>query len=282
VSEPWALVLTALDAPAVRRASLAGDLSARADLAPRSVLLSTCHRVELYGFGPRPAVAAPALSGEDAVRRVVRIAAGLESASLGEDEVLHQLRSALAASRSAGLRDGRLIRLMETAIAAGRRTRAAGKPRSRSLEVRSLDWLGDRGPVRRLLVVGAGRMGGALAAEGARRGAEVTMATRTASGSILDLAAAAQVAHRFDAVAVALSGPWAVAPDGLPPVVDLSAPGALPAATRLALGDHHLGIDDLFAVRDEDPVYAARALALVERSVAEYVTWLDGRKEVTA
>lgn len=282
MSEPWAVALTALDAPAAVRTELAEELLSQPELAPRTLLLSTCHRVEIYGFGPRPAVVAPALSGPDAVRRLLRIAAGLESASLGEDEVLHQVREALAASRAAGLRDGRLIRLVETAIATGRRSRAGGRPRGRSLESRALDWLGERSPLHRVLVVGGGHMGRALATEAARRGAAVTTATRRASQPVLNLAEAAAVASRHDAVAVALSGPWPVASDGLPPVADLSAPGALPAATRLALGDGHLGIDELFAARDEDPVYAARASALVESAAGEYLVWLESRKEVTA
>ncbi len=281
-AEPWAVSLTSLDAPAQLRAALAAELGGRPELAASTVLLATCHRVELYGFGARPAVAAPTVAGEQAVRRLLRIAAGLESASLGEDEVLHQVRLALAGARGGGLRDGRLIRLFEVAIATGRRSRSAGRPRARSLQSRAIDWLAERTPFARVLVVGAGHMGSALAAEATARGAAVTVATRRPRRGAVDLAAAAAVAERSDGVAIAVSGTWAADPERLPPVADLSSPGALPVGTRLALGHNHLGIDDLFAVREEDPVYAARAITLVERAANEYVAWLRARKEATA
>lgn len=282
MTEPWAIVTTVLDAPAEVRDGLARELGQRGDLSQRTVLIATCHRVELYGFGERPAVAARVLAGSEAVRRVLRIAAGLESASLGEDEVLHQVRQALAAARSAGLDDGRLIRLVETAIAAGRRARAGGKPRARSMEARAVDWLAARTPMERVLVVGTGHVGSRLAAEASSRGAQVTLATRRPRRGQLDLAQAAAAADGHDAVAVAISGPWPVAGAGLPAVADLSAPGALPEPARAALGADHLGIDDLFALREEDPVYAARATALVERAAGEYMAWLESRKEATA
>lgn len=282
MSEPWAVVLTALEATAEAREGVARELRRLEDLRPRTVLLATCHRVEMYGFGPRPAAAAPMVCGPEAVRRLLRVAAGLESTSLGEDEVLHQVRLALARARDHGLREHRLQRLFETAIATGRRARAGGRARSRSLERRAAEWLAGQGEVRTVLVVGAGHMGRALAAEAARLGAQTTVATRRPSGGQLGLAEASARASRFDGVLVALAGPWAVDPGGLPPIADLSSPGALPAAVRAALGARHLGIDDLFAAREDDPDYAGRARAAVERSAGEYMAWLGARDTVTA
>lgn len=277
---PWAVHLTALDAPAEVRAAFAAQLAAE-PARRHAFLLSTCHRVELYGFGPRPASLAPASTGADAVRRLLRVAAGLESASLGEDEVLHQVRSAHAEGGQ-GLDDPRLRRLVETAIATGRRARAGGRARSRSLEARAVRWLAARSPLRRVLVVGAGHMGRGLAVEAAALGAEVTIGTRRPSASQLDLVTAAERAPEFDGVLVALAGRWPVPAGALPTTADLSAPAALPEAARLALGPRFLGIDELFSIRDEDPDYVERAAALVEEATGEYLAWLGGRQAVTA
>ena len=101
--------------------------SVRGRIAGHSViLLSTCHRVELYGFGIMPDLGTRlhVETGVQAVRHLMRVAAGLESAIIGEDEVLHQVRDAFARARARPSLDGRLQRLFETAIASGRRARA--------------------------------------------------------------------------------------------------------------------------------------------------------------
>lgn len=121
--------------------------STRADLTRRllagspvsgAFVLSTCLRIEVVVAGDEDQLmtaierifAGPidvqqgALRyGEDAVRHVFRVVAGLESPILGEQEILTQFRQAVIAAEAAGTIDGLLVKLLETAVSAGRQAR---------------------------------------------------------------------------------------------------------------------------------------------------------------
>ena len=296
--------------PSSLDAETRAELAAAAELAGGGrVVVRTCHRVEIYGRGPRHGLdggwerdEVTVLEGPAAARHLLRLAAGLDSAIVGEDQVLHQVRVALAAARRAGPLDPRLGRLFELAIATGRRSRS-GRPGRSTLARRAVDRLeGIAGPLagRQALVVGAGAMGRDLARVFAARGAEVVVASRTrdravavaegVGGLAVELEAAAGLAPTSAALGVALGGPWpAAASVELPPTVDLSSPPALPQASRERLGGRHIGIDDLAAgaatdgVRppdQADPEYAAGAEALVAAAAANYERWLGARRSV--
>src|SRR5450759_4254939 len=163
VLEPWVMAVHADNVVADERQPLAQSVDARIGGHPDWILFSTCHRVELYGFGTMPDVDTRLLveTGEEAVGHLIRVAAGLESAIIGEDEVLHQVREALGNARAARSLDRRLQRLFETAIAAGRRARAGRTASSGNLAQRAVAWLQQRSTLagRTVLIVGAGRMG---------------------------------------------------------------------------------------------------------------------------
>ncbi|MGH2349073.1 MAG: glutamyl-tRNA reductase, partial [bacterium] len=110
-----------------------------------AVLLSTCNRTELYvmttdhppleelatvltGWRSIPVgVILPhlqVLSGEDAARHALRVAAGLESMVVGEPQILGQVRRAFTAARASGTARVTLNRLMQVAVGCGRRVRA--------------------------------------------------------------------------------------------------------------------------------------------------------------
>ena len=158
------------------------------------VALATCHRVELYlegealiadgeavarfeawvgrgGLSPAPVVR----RGEAAARHLLRVTAGLESAIVGDDQILGQAREAYRAACDAG-RAGRLLhRLFHAAFRAGRRVRSqtALKEGSRSLAGAAVAEvgraLGDLS-LRAVTVVGAGEMARAAARLLAERG----------------------------------------------------------------------------------------------------------------
>jgi glutamyl-tRNA reductase len=107
--------------------------------------LSTCNRVELYavcgheasgaellreylairaGLSLREVRAATyAYAHESAVRHGLRVAAGLDSMVVGENEILGQMRRALRAARFAGALGPVLDRLGDAALTCGKRTR---------------------------------------------------------------------------------------------------------------------------------------------------------------
>ncbi len=101
-------------------------------------LLSTCLRIELAVGGDlarleqavKEAFDDPAVMergtvrvGEDAIRHLFRVAAGLESPILGEREIFTQFRQAVAAAEDLGRMNGLLAKVMESAIHTGRQAR---------------------------------------------------------------------------------------------------------------------------------------------------------------
>src|SRR5713101_3246357 len=157
---PWVMGVQADTADANDRDDLARSVRERIAAHSDWILLNTCHRVELYGFGTPPELDARLKvdTGEGAVRHLIRVATGLESAIVGEDEVLHQVREAFGQARASRGLDRRLQRWFETAIAAGRRARAGRTAYSGNLAQRAVAWLAERSSFggRSVLVVGAG------------------------------------------------------------------------------------------------------------------------------
>ncbi len=290
----WAMTVHVDTADAEERARIAGPVGDRVLCHTDWILLSTCHRLEIYGFGPIPnlGVSLRVITGEKAVRPLLRVAAGLDSAVIGEDEVLHQVRQALGNALAARALDGRLRRLFETAIAAGRRARAGRPGWSSNLAQRAVAWLEQRSGLsgRTVLVAGAGRMGSSLAHAASLAGADVTIASRDANrarrlariygGLGTDLAGGAELAPKSAAIAVALAGVWHEfehSASEVRPVADMSSPSAIPAAVRARLGTSFLGIDDLFVRGQPLPrAYIDEADRIVAGKTLEYVGWLEG------
>jgi glutamyl-tRNA reductase len=258
------------------------------------IVLSTCHRVEVYGFGAMPDVETPSYTrvetGAEAVRHLVRVAAGLESTIVGEDEILHQVRYALKQARAARSLDSRLERLFETAISAGRRARAGRTAAGGNLAQQAMAWLEQRAKLRGrpVLVVGAGRMGSSLAHAARSAGADLTVASRdsgkadrlarTYGGRGIDLSSAAALAPQTAGIAVALAGPWREFRPGareLPPIADISAPAAIPTDLRARLNRAFLGIDDLYTRASPVPGgYMGEAARVAATKTDEYMRWL--------
>ena len=101
-----ALIAHARGVPSAEREAFGAQCAALA--ADEAVILvHTCHRVELYvamgTFGDRelPQLPVQGLRLEDAAaaRHLISVACGLQSAVLGEDQVLHQVRETYASRR---------------------------------------------------------------------------------------------------------------------------------------------------------------------------------------
>jgi len=154
------------------------------------VCLSTCNRTELYAVGDdaerRSLDALRALGGDEvaalcyrlddqaAALHLFRVAAGLDSLVPGEGEILGQVRAAYEAGATGSL----LNRLFHDALHAGKRARAqttiAESPASVSSAAAALaqQVFGDLAG-RRVVIVGAGKVGELTARSLSARGAEV-------------------------------------------------------------------------------------------------------------
>jgi glutamyl-tRNA reductase len=204
-------------APVALRERVTLDLDGAAALARSlgdAVCLSTCNRTELYldGIDEAEAVAAlEALAGEPldgvlyrlhedaAALHLFRVAAGLDSLVPGEGEILGQVRAAYEAA-SPGPVLGRVFR---QAVVVGKRVRTqtsiGESPASVSSAAAALasQVFGDL-TGRRVLLIGAGRIGELAALNLASRGATIAyVANRTVD-------TARELAQRFGGEAVAL------------------------------------------------------------------------------
>jgi glutamyl-tRNA reductase len=310
MSEPQLVAFVAA-APGVAAAERAA-CAARLEAWPGpGLLLVTCHRTELYTVDETPGDlpdslpgAVVRLGGHEAVRHLVRVAIGVDSAVLAEDQVLHQLRAATAAARRRDRLPPTLDRLLDVALAAGRRARSWHPAGRRSLADRALAVAADRlgRAPRTVLVVGTGEMG-RLAAKAARRaGLGVAIAGRTQATTA---ALAAQVGgHALpfdpgpvvgeaDVVIVALRGPWLVSAGTAAcldrsdtAVVDLSAPPAVPPLPGRAAAGRLVRVDDLADSQTKDDAADARLRRrleeLADETVAAFDQWLDARGARTA
>jgi glutamyl-tRNA reductase len=181
------------------------DLISRADVS-EAVVLSTCNRTEVYAVAERfhgayqdirDFLAEVAfLAPEDfadhlyvhydgpAVAHLFGVAAGLDSAVLGESEILGQVKHAWERAREEGAAGPSLNLLFRHALEAGKRARtdtAIGRhitsvsQAAVAMAAERLGGLRDRAG----LVLGAGEMGEAMALGLAKAGTDLTIANRT-------------------------------------------------------------------------------------------------------
>jgi glutamyl-tRNA reductase len=101
-------------------------------------VLVTCNRVEAYVAGDDPAAARAALADvvadprddaavefghEESIRHAMRVASGLESLVVGEDQILGQMKEAIAEARAVGGLDAVLHDALTKAVHVGERAR---------------------------------------------------------------------------------------------------------------------------------------------------------------
>ena len=109
-----------------------------------AVLLSTCHRTELYlsleddqnvapdrllctaAGHPYEGYAFVIREDEEAVRHLMEVASGLRSRILGEDQILSQVKTAAEISRQAQACDSALATLFRTAVTCGKQVKTNG------------------------------------------------------------------------------------------------------------------------------------------------------------
>ena len=305
-----ALIVHARGVPSAAREAFAAECEALA-AHDAIILVHTCHRVELYvalgafGDGALPQLPPGGLRLEDAAaaRHLINVACGLQSAVLGEDQILHQVRETYALRHEARPLDPVLDRLFQVALNAGRRAHGwfAGAPRSLGdVALDEIERAAGSLVDQHILIVGAGSMSRLSAQAAARRGARLTITNRTAEraqalahnigGKAVESASDGTLGPFVGAI-VAVSGSWAVHPQDAArlaergtTVVDLSSPPAVSDTLQGQLGDHFVSIDDLAwgpqvelagGLRD-------RLQKLVTESGGEYCRWLRSRDYLPA
>lgn len=303
-----AFVAHARSVPSEAREAFAAAVSAL-PVDSRTIVVHTCHRVEVYlapGSNGLPDLPAPPpgtarLVDVEAVRHLIAVACGIDSAVFGEDQVLHQLRTCLAERHLAGPLDPVLDRLFHAALRAGRRAHTWFDGSPRSLADVALDRIArSAGPLEGadVLVVGAGRMGRLAAFAAHRRGAHAIVASRTDERAAGLAAEVGGTAMPFAAdgllppvagVVVALGGVWTPGPadaaglaGGRAEVVDLSSPPSVAADLRARLGARFTSVDDLTVAPEFEPHdrLRRRLEALVSEAGRDYCAWLRGRDAV--
>jgi glutamyl-tRNA reductase len=302
-------------APVELRERVTLDLDHAATLARSlgdAVCLSTCNRTEVYlaGADERQAVAAlEELAGESldgvlyrlhedaAALHLFRVAAGLDSLVPGEGEILGQVRDAYEAVTPGAVLD----RVFRQALGVGKRVRtetAIGEsPASVSSAAAALaaQVFGDlRG--RRVLLVGAGRIGELAASNLVSRGAEIAfVANRTVEtahelaqrfgGTALRLDELAARLGEVDVVVSSTSSPEPVLRAADVPArrrtplffIDIAVPRDLDPALGALGGCFLYDIDDLEAVVAETlagrRAEAERAEQLVAEEADRFRSW---------
>jgi glutamyl-tRNA reductase len=285
-----------------------------------SILLTTCNRVELYwccrdpqddvvaagslatAIGARPEdLTGPAswLAGEAAAHHLFRVCTGLESAVVGEAEVLGQARRALDTSRGARRF---MVGVFRGAIRAGRAARAETAIGQGAVSVAStgIHWLSARVPLAdcRVLIVGAGdtarKVARHLKAAGAgslvianRTAARAVELARGVSAEAVGLDALQDEILRADAIISAVNGSeWLITREHLRArhaggrplfIVDLSMPPSVEPVVAGGVERIDLGLlaEAADATRAQRSSEAPRVEAVIARELAWLRRWAD-------
>ena len=281
-----------------------------------AVLLATCSRTELYLHAegeralPDPAealcraagVAASAFvtrrEGADAVRHLMHVAAGMQSQIFGDDQVVSQVKDAVALAREAKTTDAVLDTLFRRAVTAGKRvrteTRLTGVPASAAeVGVRRAERFFGSLAGRRAVVIGNGEMGRLAARALVRAGSEVTVTLRTyrhgetlvpqGCGTVpydrrldaiegADLVVSATTSPHFTLTAAQmqtlLCPPRLLLDLAMPCDIESTAAGAQTALFNL---------DDLGDLGDADDTSRETAGCILDEETREFFAWLNYR-----
>ena len=276
--------------------------------APGLVVLSTCNRVELYWYGEEvegvvsmiseffinktgmdPLECAAILHGDDVVRHLFRVASGIESLMVGENEILAQVRQAAEEAARRGTLDPYLRLLFHRAVVAGKRARRETRISAGAVSIplvaarlASEEMGGLEG--RTVVIVGAGEAAAIMAeAVAKQKPGRLIVVNRTPGkakrlAEMLDaewggLDMLPKLLGEADVILVAVSGPVLsrdmldlYARQGLL-VIDISMPPAVEGSSRVSTR----WIDDLKPIAEKNRRLREAEIPRVERIVEEEV-----------
>ncbi len=300
----------------------------------QAAILSTCNRVEVYATVPEARRGVEQLGqflrdyhgfsspdflryyyvhfDKDAVRHLLRVASGLDSMVLGEDQILGQIRQALRLAEAAGTAGWPLSNLLREALRVGKRARTETQISRYSVSVSSVgvekakQVLGDLGS-RSVLIVSAGEMGklaGKIVRDsGARR---ITVTSRTFQRAadlaarlggqampfdrLVEVIADADIVISSTGASGFVLGPDAVAqamslrPQRPLVVIDIAVPRDVDPAVARIDNVHLFDIDDLQSVSQaslhERQREAVKAECIIDAEVPRLMRWWQTLKVV--
>ncbi len=280
-------------------------------------VLSTCYRVEIFASTTCPAAATLALRqtllaragrdvplfelhGEEAFRHLVRVASSLESAIVGEPQILGQVKDAFQRAADAGVAGRELTSVLNRVLQIAKRVRT-----ETAIGRAGVSWghaaaaLAEKvlGPLkgRRVAVVGAGEMARLSAQHLAQQGATIAVLNRTLAHAEALAAEVGGTAHALEAleaellradvvVSAAPIAPAAFRPEAMAAaakarrrplvMVDLAVPRAIPAETGAVRDVYLCDVDDLdrvmAAAQDERGAAAAHAERIIAEEIARW------------
>ena len=271
-------LLERMNVSPARLPKVLGDLAGREHIS-EVVVLSTCHRTEVYAVAERYHGAVQDIRNafselafippedfsdhlytyfdEGAINHLFSVAAGLDSVVLGESEILGQVRQAWQSAHEEGAAGSRLGDLFRHAVVAGKRARTetAIARGSTSLAHAAVDMAARRvGTLsgKNILLLGAGDVGESMAvAVAGIAGAQVFVANRTWDRAVA-------LASRVGGRAVQLDGLGAALTETDVLLTSTGAPSAIVDHSDLApvverRGGRPLLIVDVAMPRDIDP-----------------------------
>jgi glutamyl-tRNA reductase len=312
------------------RVAMSVDAWREASSAPPAVLLSTCNRIEAYAWadgdglrcagqlrrGLARAAGIPrveldphlaTLTGERAIVHLVRVAAGLDSLILGEDQIRGQVRAAFSETAGRTPLPAPLMGVFQRALQAARSIRhesPVGHHRSVAttgveLALRAPELRGRTGQELSVLVLGAGTMARSALAYLVGAGARLTLLNRTVAHAVHlaeaygPTVAAASLEALPDSLAWAdlvvcgtasrhpvlgraeLEGALRVRPARPMVVLDLAMPRDVEPSTQTLPGVRMIDLDDLARLCPLDSRGRVAELERLEEQAAEAARSID-------
>ena len=286
------------------------------------VIISTCNRMEFWLSAADDAELDPAAllcswfgvdereympyfvrrSGREAVDHLFRLAAGLESKIVGEDQIITQVGDALAMAHKCYAADNALEVLFRLAVTAGKRvkTEVTISTADRSVIDTALRMLSKKGITaggKRCMVIGNGMMGRLSAQTLMDAGADVTVTVRQYHSGVVDIPFGCgrinyddrlSILPDCDLVVSATSSPnltleaRRLEPLGVTkPIIflDLAVPrdieaavGELPWATLYDIDDFNIDLQT-----DQLKAAMAQAQGILDQEEARFYDWYEGR-----
>lgn len=191
-----------------------------------AVILSTCNRTEIYlscnqdfNMDPFAILCQEAdvdflnyielhsvRSGEEVIKHLCELACGVKSQIWGEDQIITQVKTAIALSRELKAADGTLEVLFRNAISAAKKVKTTVRleKRESSVVYKALEALKDRANINDVLVIGNGEIGRLMTEVLIANGYHATMTLRQykhGQNIIPDHADIIEYSNRYEKVA---------------------------------------------------------------------------------